>query len=475
MLTLVNVNRMLPAIAPVGLEYVAAAARHAGVETQIADLGLADAPEATLDRILAERPPSLVGISMRNVDDCFWPSAAWFLPDLRRWIDRIRHSTAAPICLGGVGFSIFAPEILTQSGADFGLRGDGEAALIALYKQLSGAREFHRVEGLLWRRAHTIEANPPAWPRPWPDACPRDLIDNREYFRRGGQVGVETKRGCDRACAYCADPIAKGAKVRARDPARVADEFESLAAQGVDVLHICDSEFNIPGEHARAVSEELVRRNLGDRVRWYAYLAVVPFDVGLAAVMRRAGCVGINFTGDAADDDMLRLYRQPHRREDLDRAIQLCKAHGIAVMVDLLLGGPGETPASVAETVAFVKKAAPDCAGAALGVRLYPGTGLVEHLRRQGPLETCPGLRRRYDGPVRLERPTFYIAPALGPDPAGLVCDMIAGDTRFFAPTSEVTPAPASDHNYNENTVLVDAIAGGARGAYWDILRRLRT
>jgi hypothetical protein len=34
--------------------------------------------------------------------------------------------------------------------------------------------------------------------------------------------------------------------------------------------------------------------------------------------------------------------------------------------------------------------------------------------------------------------------------------------------------ADATDHNYNDNTDLVEAIRHGARGAYWDILRQRR-
>lgn len=473
MLVLVNVNRMLPPIAPVGLEYVAHAAVAAGLEVRIADLCLGSEPETVLAAAL-EAPAELVAISLRNVDDCFWPSAAWFLPELERWIVRIRRLTDAPICLGGVGFSIFAREIFEYTRVDFGIRGDGETALVSLVQELRGGRCFERVDGLLWREAGRLCVNRPAWPQNWPDGSRRDLFDNRTYFRRGGQVGVETKRGCDRGCAYCADPIAKGALVRGRTPQAVADEFESLLRQEIDVLHLCDSEFNIPGSHAQSVCEELIRRGLGERIRWYAYLAVLPFDASLARLMRRAGCVGINFTGDAASASMLRRYRHAHGSDDLKNAIQLCRANGIAVMVDLLLGGPGETPETLAETIGFVRRAEPDCAGTGLGVRLYPGTLVVSQLEQEGPLERNPGLRRRYDGPIELMRPTFYISPALGPHPAQLVRDLIAGDTRFFEPALEVADDTATDHNYNDNTALVDAIAAGARGAYWDILRQQR-
>jgi radical SAM superfamily enzyme YgiQ (UPF0313 family) len=300
------------------------------------------------------------------------------------------------------------------------------------------------------------------------------MVDNAAYFARGGQCGFETKRGCNRQCLYCADPLAKGPMPRSRKPAEIADEIESLLARGIDVLHTCDAEFNIPRSHAMAVCEELIRRSLGEKVRWYAYLAVTPFDAELARIMRKAGCVGINFTGDSASGVMLRTYRQPHRSDDLATAVRLCRETGMKVMIDLLLGGPGETPQTAAETIDFIKRIGPDCAGASLGIRIYPGTGMVDALKRQGSLGDNPGLRRKYAGEVDFFMPTFYLSPALGPEPARLIKDLIAGDKRFFEPMTEQPDAAATDHNYNDNTKLVEAIRRGARGAYWDILRQLR-
>ena len=51
------------------------------------------------------------------------------------------------------------------------------------------------------------------------------------------------------------------------------------------------------------------------------------------------------------------------------------------VMLDLLLGGPGETCQTVAESIDFVKQIGPDCAGAALGIRIYPGTAMAQIVR----------------------------------------------------------------------------------------------
>jgi radical SAM superfamily enzyme YgiQ (UPF0313 family) len=482
MLTLINTNRMTPAIGPIGLDYIAASVRQAGMDVELLDLGPADEPDRTMKEYFGRRNPELVGLSFRNADDCFWPSADWFVPDLKRTIETIRSLTDAQIVVGGVGFSIFAKSIYEYADPDFGICGDGEQATIALINQLRAGQRFADVPGLIWRRNGVIHENHPSWPDPVSLETARNFIDNPAYFKLGGQCGLETKRGCNRPCIYCADPLAKGAVPRLRSPSEIADEMQALLSQGIDVLHLCDSEFNVPRSHAVAVCEELNRRSLGGKVRWYAYMSPTPFDANLAEAMARAGCAGIDFTGDSACESMLRAYRQQHRGEDLAEAVKLCRDNHIAVMIDLLLGGPGETPQTLRETIDFIKKINPDCAGAALGMRIYPRTAMeqivMQELRRSASGHDL-AIRRKYAGPVDLLRPTFYISEALGENPAGLVRDMIDGDPRFFEPATEAErqvpkDADASDYNYNQNVVLTEAIQKGARGAYWHILRQLR-
>ncbi|MHC4520810.1 MAG: B12-binding domain-containing radical SAM protein, partial [Planctomycetota bacterium] len=316
MLTLINTNRMNPPVGPIGLEYVAEAAQDQGIEVSVLDLALCDDPERSLTDYFASHSPTLIGLSFRNVDDCFWPSAQWFVPDLADLVRQLRGLSDAPIVAGGVGFSIFPKRIVEFTGVDFGVHGDGEAATISLYRQLGNGRAFESVDGLIWRHNGQLICNRPAWPTELSLPAQRRTVDNAAYFQRGGQCGLETKRGCNRACLYCADPLSKGCVVRTRAPAEVADEVETLLAQGIDVLHTCDAEFNIPRSHALAICAEFIRRGLGRKVRWYTYLAVTPFDAELALAMRRAGCVGIDFTGDSASAAMLATYRQPHRAAD---------------------------------------------------------------------------------------------------------------------------------------------------------------
>jgi tryptophan 2-C-methyltransferase len=476
MLTLINTNRMKPLIAPIGLDYIASSVQQVGIDIEVLDLGLADDPAEAMKNYFSEKNPELVGVSFRNSDDCFWPSAAWFVPDLKDIIQSMRTMTDAPIVLGGVGFSIFARSIFEYTHADFGIRGDGEQAIVSLMQEVKGKRRFSNVPGLIWQENGKVYTNSPAWPKPISVLTKRDFIDNLTYFKLGGQVGMETKRGCNRCCIYCADPLAKGDKVRLRKPSEVADEVESLLARGINVLHLCDSEFNIPRSHAYAICQEFIKRSLGNKIKWYAYMSPVPFDQELAIAMKRAGCAGINFTGDSGCPLMLQVYRQKHTKDNLAFNVNLCRENGIAVMIDLLIGGPGETVDTVKETIEFIKQINPDCAGAALGVRIYPGTAMEKMVIEALQAGQSSGIRRKYHGHVDLFKPTFYISDALGERPTELVRNLIGGDQRFFEPVEleDRGSKDATGYNYNENLPLIQAIQAGARGAYWDILRQIR-
>ena len=83
-----------------------------------------------------------------------------------------------------------------------------------------------------------------------------------------------------------------------------------------------------------------------------------------------------------------------------------------------------------------------------------------------GP-KTIP-LGCRYD----LEPPSDPRRGAFGKAPQQLLVDLVGGDNRFFTASPQREPG---DFNYNDNSMLSEAIRAGARGTFWDILRRLIT
>jgi len=467
---LVNPNLMKPPVTPVGLDHIGQHLREAGFEAELLDLAFAPSPEEAIDDAMA-RDWLLVAVSVRNTDDSFRASRDFCLARTKALIDRIQAATDAPVVLGGCGLSIFARAAMTFCDAPYAVRGEGEEPLAQLARCLADSRSPDEVPGLLIRRdGRLVAENPPfrhdlaAMP-PWR----RDVVDNHRYLVEGGQVGFETKRGCPKPCTYCAAPVAKGARVVARSPEQVADELEGLLRQGVDVLHTCDAEFNVPYAHALAVCQTLAARGLGERIRWYAYATPEHFDDRLAAAMRRAGCVGVDFTTDHVEPAMLARLGRSHTVDDLRRMADACRAHGLVFMCDLLLGGPGESRETIRATIETMRELGPDRVGTSLGVRLYPGTPLVAWLREQEPLAANPSVSGA-EGNPHLLRPVYFVEAALGDDIDDYVRSLIGGDERFLFPSGD---ASAENYNYNDNSVLADAIRRGARGAFWDILRRL--
>jgi radical SAM superfamily enzyme YgiQ (UPF0313 family) len=468
---LINPNALQPAVGPIGLDYAADLLRDREFSVRLLDLCFETELLPALDRALAREEPLLVGISLRNTDDCYLASAQDFLPAFAALVSEVRRRTGAPVAIGGGGYSLFPEEILEMTGADFGIVGDGEVPLTELAERISSRTDPADAPGLVWRAAGKWRRNPP-W-RGDVSALPareRSLLDDERYLREGGQCGIETKRGCDRGCIYCAEPAPKGRRPRVRSASQVADEFELLATRGIDHFHLCDSEFNVPVGHAREVCRELVTRRLGDRVRWYTYATPAGFDEELAAEMRAAGCAGVNFGADSGDERMLAALGRDFGVAEVVATARVCRKAGLACMFDLLLGGPGETRESVRRSIEAMKRISPDRVGISQGVRVYPGTRLAAMVRAAGPLEANPNLCGAVRDNPSLLRPVHHLSAELGDDAAQYTADLVGGDERFFFPTRD---AGTEAYNYSGNDRLVEAIRRGYRGAYWDILRRL--
>lgn len=476
---LVNTNLMRPPIAPIGLDYLADALHEAGAQVEVLDLSFEPRAVATA---VAGCAPDVVGVTLRNTDDCYFAGQDFFLPKVKDLTDAIGQATNAPVVLGGVGFSIMPEAILRFCALDYGVWGEGEFVFPDLARRLSRGEAIQQTPGLVYRINDSYHRNRPGFgdlkSLPTPS---RSWVDNPRYFREGGQIGFETKRGCDRSCLFCADPVAKGKTVRLHSPQRVADELKGLLGQGVDHFHTCDAEFNLPEDHALAVCRAITESGLGDQIRWYAYSSPKPFARELADAMVRSGCAGIDFGVDHSDEAMLNRLGRDHRAEDLERIATLCHDLKVPFMFDLLLGGPGETRETLQAVIEFMKRINPSRVGLSVGVRVYPGTPLASlvatsasGLRIANCGLTNPGApesgTRKREPQTDLLPPVFYISPAVGDDIFSIVGDLVGDDPRFFFadPTKR-----EQNYNYNANQVLEDAIAAGHRGAYWDILRRL--
>lgn len=384
-------------VLPLGAALAAGVARAAGHEVQLFDACFAGVDAVRqLQARLDAWGPEVVCLSLRNVDDVAWPRAR-SLVEGQRALARAARAAAprAALVLGGSAFSLFPAELVRELGADLGVVGEAETALPAVLAELARGR---RPPG-----APRVFAPSPGGGFAAPDVEPAlDLVDVGAYLERGGCVGIQTKRGCALPCGYCTYPQLEGRAYRPRDPARVVDAMERLhRAHGVDHFFIVDNVFNAPPAHARALCAALAERRLP--VRWTAFVSPAHLDAALLESMRGAGCTSVELGTDAAHPDTLARLGKPFGVEEVRAASRACRAVGLPHCHCLILGGPGETAATLAETVRVIDETEPTAVIAMLGVRLYPGTSLAAEALRLGHL--APGA-------LGLE-PVFWLSEAL--------------------------------------------------------------
>lgn len=403
---LINANRAreLLAVPPVGLAYVAEAAREAGHEVEVLDLMTSGRPERAVTEAVARSQPRVVGVSVRNLDNVAHQDLTFYLDEVSTLIERLRAATAAPIVLGGAAVSVLGGRVLNHLGADYAVVGEGEDAFVDLLRVIEKGGDPAAVPNLCFRTAAGIAETPRAPCRVLGPSGLERWVRWGPYGRFGATWPVQTKRGCPLGCRYCAYHAVEGRRSRRRDPREVVDEIERVARTvGPRAFEIVDSAFNVPLDAALAVCEEIARRGLGVQL---TTASVNPGMVSaeLLALMRRAGFNSLMLSPDAASEVTLDALGKGFGVAEVSRAAALVRESGLRSGWFFMLGGPGETTATADETMRFVERelAWPRCLVIVTsGIRVLPGTDLARLAVDQGVLAPDDDL----------VRPRFYFSP----------------------------------------------------------------
>ena len=353
---------------PLGLSYIASALKNHGHAVRAIDLCFSEDMDNDIRETINAFQPEVIGMSLRNVDDVCFPKQHSYLEEYQVTISSLRRYSSAPIVLGGSGFTIMPEAFMQELGADFGIVGEGEKAFPELLRRL-GDREEEIVRSP--ERLKDLDCVVPD----------RELFDSSAYYRLGGMLNLQTKRGCPFKCIYCTYPLVEGRTVRMRSPHSVADEIEQIiAATGARHLFFVDSIFNYPVSHAKAVCDEIIRRSLN--IQWSCYANPAYMTEDLADAMVRAGCTAVEFGTDSLVDEMLRNMGKSFTFSKVRKASAICKKSGLKFCHFIFAGSPGDTDETINLTLARLEELEPDAAVIMAGIRIFPGTTLAEHARQ---------------------------------------------------------------------------------------------
>jgi radical SAM superfamily enzyme YgiQ (UPF0313 family) len=153
LVTLVNPNRLRPAVTPYALDILGTSLERAGFDAEVLDLNPApDRWRAHLARYFRVRLPVLIGITVRNTDTIHPQEQQVFLAEHKEVINELRLLSAAPVVAGGAGFSSMPFALVDYFGIEYGVRGPGEEIICRLASALVEGRSVRSVTGLIVNR-----------------------------------------------------------------------------------------------------------------------------------------------------------------------------------------------------------------------------------------------------------------------------------------------------------------------------------
>jgi radical SAM superfamily enzyme YgiQ (UPF0313 family) len=350
-------QQIMKPYAPLGLLYISAYLRRAGLDVEIYDSTWGTKPE--LFERLARTPGGVLGIYTNLITRANVIAIT---------AQAKRHGWT--VVLGGPESANY-PEQYLAHGADVVVIGEGEETLAELLPTLAqrGPHRLHGIPGTTFRdEAGEVVANPPR-PQiadldslPWPD---RDRIDLPRYVEAwrthhgAGSVNLITARGCPYKCNWCSHAVF-GYSYRRRDFLDCADELEHIAqTYRPDQVWYSDDVFTINHRWLYNYSAELKRRGLR-----------LPFETISRAdrmmkeevleTLAEMGCYRIWIGAESGSQRVLDAMQRGVKVEQVEWATKAAQRHGIQVGMFLMWGYEGEELADIEATVEQLKRWNPD-------------------------------------------------------------------------------------------------------------------
>jgi radical SAM superfamily enzyme YgiQ (UPF0313 family) len=163
-----------------------------------------------------------------------------------------------------------------------------------------------------------------------------------------------TSRGCPYNCAFCSRVTKKFRKASAK---YVIKEIEHLHdTYGFEAFMIFDDVFIASGRRTKAIAEHF--DGSGFLFRCFARSNLI--NKGSARLMKKMGVVEVGIGVESGNSEILRRNLKGTSPEGNLKAFRILQEEGIRTKAFLIVGLPGESESSVADTEGWIRQARPD-------------------------------------------------------------------------------------------------------------------
>ncbi|MBF0343544.1 MAG: radical SAM protein [Nitrospirae bacterium] len=375
---------------PLSVSYIATAILNHGHEVTIYNQDKEHYPDAHLTKYLDDNHFDVVGISVI--------AGYYQYRKLLKLSDAINKSIHRPFyIIGGHGPSPEPEFFLKKTYADAAVIGEGEITIIELLTAVANHRTLDGIKGIAYWNGNQVIINEKrplivdidTIPMPNHSLFPieyyrlrRDpLVSNRDFV-----MDVISGRGCTFECNFCYR-LDKG--FRPRSNASIIDEVRFLNKNyAITYVAFQDELLMSSVERTVLLCEDFIRSGLN--IKWSCNGRLNYAKIDLLKLMKRAGCVFINYGIEAMDDEILRNMKKGLRVEQIIVGIENTLKVGISPGLNIIFGNIGENIETLNKGVEFLLKYDDGAQMRTIRpVTPYPGSPLYYYAIEQGLLKDC--------------------------------------------------------------------------------------
>jgi radical SAM superfamily enzyme YgiQ (UPF0313 family) len=293
---------------------------------------------------------------------------------------KLKNQTNSLIVLTGPHATTFYREILLKYPfIDLVALGEYELTILELVKSISSAKDFKKISGLAFKQNNQIissfrpllqnldELPFPAW-----HLFPMDKY-NESFCRKYPNFQLLSSRGCLFKCIFCLYPQTMEFRTfRFNSPERTIKEMKHVIEKyNPQEIYFDDSTFTMNMERTSRLCDLITNENID--IDWSCMTHAQVMKKDLIDKMSRAGCTGIKFGVESANQDIVYRIGKSLNLEHAKKVFKWCKKSSMRTHITFMLGLPGETKKSMEKTIRFAMEVDPDSAQFSIATP-FPGT-----------------------------------------------------------------------------------------------------
>ncbi|MBU7018020.1 MAG: radical SAM protein [Theionarchaea archaeon] len=243
---------------------------------------------------------------------------------------------------------------------------DFEPLAEKLYQSFRGEIPLRMIPNILYRENGEIRVSERKYIKVDPDDLPvYDYSLVEKYIKKYTMFIIEASRGCPFECSFCQEKVLRR-HYTVKDAAVAVDEIITTAhyiAQFVEPVLIiyCDPLWGANSKWVEDFCSRLIKRKdeINKEFGWLIGARIGQFDDEKLSLLKKAGCVTIGYGVESLSPEMLKMMNKTRDPAEyvnsvFDTVEKMIRAQ-MHAMLTFILGLPGETFATIEETLASLK------------------------------------------------------------------------------------------------------------------------